>query len=314
MTTLGTLRRLDPRSVWTHEAIDFTPWLAEHIEKLGDAVGLELELVRRESSVGDFSVDLLARDLGRNQLVVIENQLEATDHSHLGQLLTYAAGTDAGGVIWICRKFREEHRQALDWLNEHCRDVNFFGIVVEILQIDGSNPAVNFRPVAFPNDWTRRSQQVVESGELSERMQAYQTFFQRLLDRLREEHNFTGARKGQPQSWYQFSSGHRGFKYAVSYARGAKIRAELYIDTGVGEENIAAFEALLIQKDTIEQEIGEALCWERLEGSRACRIATYRDGSIDESDDEIELYLDWTIERMLRLKQVFDGRLRVLKW
>lgn len=314
MNALGTLKRLDPRQVWAHEATEFTPWLADQLDMLGDAIGLELELVRRESSVGDFSVDLLARDLGSNQIVVIENQLEVTDHSHLGQLLTYAAGTSAGSVIWICREFREEHRQALDWLNEHCLDIDFFGVVLEVLQINDSAPAPNFRPIAFPNDWTRRSHRVAGSGELSERTLMYQEFFQRLLDQLREEHRFTGARKGQPQSWYSFSSGHTGFKYGFSFARGNEIRAEIYIDTGEADENLMLFDGFFADSDAIAQEFGEPLRWERLDNSRACRIATYHTGSIDDSDEQLEAHLAWAIDRLLRIKHVFGNRLAALAY
>lgn len=312
MPRLGNLQRIDPRDVWDHEATDFTPWLSERIEMLGDVLNLELELVQRESRVGDFSVDLLARDLGRNGFVVIENQLEATDHTHLGQLLTYAAGTNAGSVIWLCRAFREEHRQALDWLNEHCRDVDFFGVVVEVLRIDDSAPAVNFRPVAFPNDWSRRSQEVAKSSELSERAQAYQEFFERLLERLRTQHDFTRARKGQPQNWYAFASGHTGYKYGLSFARGGQVRVDLYIDTGDGDKNLEAFERLIDEQETLDREFDESLQWERLEESRACRIATYRDGSIEDSDEELEEYLDWGIDQLLRFKDVFGGRLDAL--
>ena len=138
---LGKISRVDLRNVWRHEAIDFTPWLVDHIDLVGEALGLELEVVGREHGVGDFSVDILARDLGRDKLVVIENQLEETDHTHLGQLITYAAGLEASVVIWVSRGIREEHRQALDWLNRgDGATTEYFGVAIELLQIDGSKP------------------------------------------------------------------------------------------------------------------------------------------------------------------------------
>ncbi len=181
--------------------------------------------------------------------------------------------------------------------------------MLEVLQIDDSAPAANFRPIAFPNDWTRRSQEAAKSSELSERAKAYQEFFQRLLDHLREEHRFTGARKGLPQNWYSFSSGHSGFNYGVSFARGGEIRAEIYVDTGEGDENLEIFETFQAEREAIEHEFGEPLRWERLDNSRGCRIAMYRDGSIEDSDEELEEYLKWATDRMLRFKKVFDGRL-----
>src|SRR5258708_2074728 len=204
-TSLGKLQRVDPRAVWKQEAHDFTPWFAENIEMLGEVLGLELEVVHREADVGDFSLDILARDLGRDRLVVIENQLEPTDHSHLGQLITYAAGLEASVVIWVSREFREEHRQALDWLNRgDGATTEYFGVVIELLQVDESKPAVNFRLVASPNNWSRESKRSPGIDEVSGKRSSYQEFFQLLIDELREKHRFTNAKAGQPQNWYSF--------------------------------------------------------------------------------------------------------------
>ena len=312
MHELGSLKRLDPRSIWAQEARDFTPWLAHNLDRLSEALGLDLELLDQESPVGNFSADILAKDLGTGRTVVIENQLEPTDHSHLGQLITYAAGLDAEVVIWVCRELREEHRQALDWLNRgHGALTDFFGVVVELLQIDESRPAVNFRPVAFPNDWFRR-QRTEPRGEITTKQQRYKQFFQQLIDELRESHRFTKARVGQPQNWYSFSSGTSGFTYGVSFAGGGKVRAELYIDTGDGERNQSALDRLQDDASTIEQEFGEPLEWETLDGRRACRIATYRLGAIGDRDEKLDEYRSWAVERMLRFKKVFGTRIQNL--
>src|SRR6266851_3093921 len=138
---LGTLVFLDPRDVWSSESIEFTPWLADHLDLLGEALGIDLELDGREAPVGDFSADLLARDNNRDRLVVIENQLEQTDHDHLGKMLTYAAGRSAGVVVWIAKKIREEHRAAIDWLNEHTdEELEFFAVELQVPKIDESRP------------------------------------------------------------------------------------------------------------------------------------------------------------------------------
>jgi hypothetical protein len=307
---LGKLLRVDPRNVWKHEALDFTPWLVEHIDELGEVLGLELEVVGREHAVGDFSVDIKARDVGRNKVVVIENQLEETDHTHLGQLITYAAGLEAGVVIWVSREVREEHRQALDWRNRgEGATTEYFGVVVELLQIDDSKPAVNLRVVASPNDWVRGTMRARTTDEPSGIYTLYQQFFQQLIDELREKHRFTNARAGQPQSWYSFTSGTTGFTYAFSFAAGGRLRAEIYIDRGQRDQNVAALEALRTDKSALEEAFGEPFDWELLEGKRACRIAVYRLGSIKDSTESLEAYHRWAVDRLLRFKRVFDSRL-----
>ncbi len=226
MVNLGAIEKVDLREVWPNEASDFTPWLCDNLDKLGAALGLDLELQSPEAPVGAFSLDVLAHDLGSNRPVIIENQLEATDHDHLGKLLTYAAGYDAYAVVWLTREFRDEHRQALDWLNQRTGDdTQFFGVVVEAWKIDESRPAPHFRPVAMPNEWQKRT--ATESaknsfGNVSERGERYRAFFQSLMDTLREKHRFTNARKGQPQSWYSFSSGYSGVAYGASFSRDGK--------------------------------------------------------------------------------------------
>jgi Domain of unknown function (DUF4268) len=305
---LGKLSRVDPRSVWRHEAHDFTPWLAEHIDMLAEVLGLDVEVVTREGAVGDFSVDIVANDLGRRRKVVIENQLEATDHAHLGQLVTYAAGLEASVVVWVSPEFRDEHRQALDWLNRAGSGTEYFGVVLELLRVDESKPAVNFRLVASPNNWTR----LPRGGgtqELSSKSAAYKEFFQKLIDELREKYNFTNARAGQPQNWYSFSSGIRGFSYGASFAAKGRLRCELYIDLGHDEANEKALE--LLKKASVEVEglFQEKLSWEDLDTKRACRVACYRPGTIEDSDESLESHLKWTVDKLLLFKKAFGQRL-----
>jgi hypothetical protein len=308
MAELGRLSRIDPHEVWKSEAGDFTPWLAENLDHLAEVLGLELELTQREVSVGDFSVDVVAHDLGRDRVVIIENQLEPTDHTHLGQIITYAAGLDAGVVIWISAQFREEHRQALDWLNRlHEGHTEFFGVVVELLRVDESKPAVNFRLVAFPN---RSRNATPPSDEISPKRAAYQQFFQRLLDELREKHKFTNARAAQPQNWYTFSSGMRGFSWGFSFALGGRVRDELYIDTPDADRNEQILDELIKDRASIEKDFGEPLEWERLDEKRACRVACYRSGNIEDSSEKLEEIQAWAVDRLLKFKRVFSPRLK----
>lgn len=312
MPDFGLLKKVDLREVWSKEAREFTPWLANHLSSLGEALGMDLELRSSEVAVGDFSCDIVARDLGSNRNVVIENQLSPTDHDHLGKLITYASGLEAGVVVWIAQELRDEHRQALDWLNQRTdANVDFFGVVVEVLRIDDSRPAYTFRPVALPNEWRKRNISIPGSPKVSERSEAYRAFFQGLIDELRERHRFTGARVGQPQNWYSFASGVAGITYGVSFAQGNQVRAELYIDTEDVQANKALFDALEAEKDVLEGRLGEPLTWERLDHRRASRIAVYRPGSIDESSMLGEIRA-WAIDRLLKLKGVLGPRVAQL--
>jgi len=308
MIELGTLEKVDPRTIWIHEAHDFTPWLADNLDRLGDAIGIELELTEREANVGDFSLDLLARDLGRNANVIIENQLATTDHDHLGKLITYASGYDAQVVLWVSTEIREEHRQALDWLNQRTdSSTEFFAVVVEVIKIGESNPALQFRVVVSPNEW-RKSARIKTTSDTSEKSERYRTYFQTLIDDLRETHKFTGAKKAQPQNWYSFSSGNKTFVYSHSFAARNRIRAEAYVDTGDADENKAFFDLLHNDRETIEAQYGQQLEWERLDDKRACRIAVYRDGSIEDSSEELQAIHEWAVQQLLKLKEVFGPR------
>lgn len=309
---LGKLDHVDPRNIWDKEARDFTPWLADHLDLLGEALGIDLELIKIEKSVGDFSCDIQAHDTGRDRPVIIENQLEPTDHRHLGQLVTYAAGLDAAVVIWISPEVREEHREALDWLNRHTDErIEFFGVALETIRIDDSKPAAQFRPVAFPNTWSKTVSSSARSGELSDKRISYQQFFQSVLDELREKHRFTNARAAQPQNWYTFPSGTRGIVYGAAFASRERLRAELYIDVGDAARNKAIFDALLASKDRIEKDFDALLEWERLDNRRASRIAFVRpDTSIEDAADHGDEIRAWLIQGLLKMKAVFGPLLK----
>jgi hypothetical protein len=310
MNEFGKLKRLHPRDMWSNEARDFTPWVAEHIGELGEALGMELELTREEAAVGDFSLDILAKEVGRNRPVVIENQLTATDHDHLGKLLTYASGFDARVVIWIAYSIREEHRQALEWLNERTdSDTEFYGVLVEVLQIDDSKPAYNFRAIVFPNEWKKSIQNPLP-GQTSEKNEKYREYFQRLIDELREKHRFTNARKGQPQSWYSFASGISGITLGMCFAWNNKARIEVGIDVGEQERNKELFDTLYSKKDQIESEYGESMIWERLDDRKSSRIALYREGSIEGDTESLEDLMKWSITHLIKMKKTVIPRIK----
>jgi hypothetical protein len=228
-------------------------------------------------------------------------------------MLTYAAGFDSSTVIWISERIREEHRQAIEWLNERTSaETNFFAIEIEVIRIDESRPAYNFKLVVFPNEWHKTRAQS-SAGKLTPKEEAYKKFFQALIDDLREKYSFTAARIGQPQNWYTFPSGISGIVYSASFAQGQRIRVELYVDVGESEKNKELFDWLLQHKQSIELEVGQALSWERMEDKQASRIAIYRDGSIESEEVMLNEIKSWTIAQLLAFKKVFSPRLQKYK-
>lgn len=303
MTDFGEINNVNVREIWANEATDFTPWLSENIDKLGLALGMELEIQETEADVGDFSLDILAKDLGTGRIVIIENELKETDHDHLGKLLTYAGGFDAGVLVWISTQLRDEHRKALEWLNEHtASDIDCFGVVIEVIKIDSSKPAFIFKPVVFPNEWQKDARRGT-SVKPSPRTEAYKEYFQTLIDELRTKYKFTGAKAAQPQNWYTFASGVTGIVFTNSFVKGGKVRAEVYIDFQDKEKNKNFFDGLLARKESIERDFGGALSWERLDDKRASRIAAYRDGEIDWESGKLDEIKAWSIDNLLRLKK-----------
>jgi hypothetical protein len=308
---LGTIAHVDPREIWEREPALFTPWLASNLNLLGAALGYDLELVEIESRSGDFLCDILARESGTNRTVVIENRLDRTNHDHLGKLLTYAASKEATVVIWISPNVRDDHRDAIDWLNRHTSDeIDLFAVQLETIRVDTSLPAPNFRPVAFPNAWSR-TRRKSSSHEPSARGERYRQFFQGLIDELRKTYQFTNARVAQPQSWYAFASGVTGVRYSSTFDADGRLRAELYIDTGDVQHNKAIFDVFFKVRNAIEQQFEEPLIWERLDHRRASRIMVARDKSgIEEAETSGPIMRQWMVEQLVLLKRVFGPKLR----
>lgn len=211
---LGRLEPVDPRTVWPHEAQHFTPWLLEHADVLSDVLGMDLELKAAEHRVGEFSLDLIGTDQASGERVIVENQLDQSDHAHLGQILTYAGGTDPTNVIWVATGFREEHRAALEWLNERTDErTRFFAVLLQTVRISGSPPAPLLTPVVRPNDWGKQVRATTTSGrsrswtENDFRTAIGETGDEQLIafaDRLYEH-----TRAAAPGAWTYFGEGRR---------------------------------------------------------------------------------------------------------
>ena len=298
----------DLRSVWPNEASNFTPWLADNIHLLGEALGMDLEKGDTEAPVGNFSVDILTSDNGNGQLVVIENQLAQTDHSHLGQLLTYMAGRNANVIVWIAERFRDEHRAALDALNERTgEDTQFFGIEVELWQIDNSRPAVNFKLVATPNGWSKQTGG--RRSALSEEEESFRTFFQELVDSLTPTLRWSNRKLHQRV--HRFSAGHgRKADFRASFSRDKeRCRVEVCLDGQDGKSNKGLFDHLVEHRVAIEAAIGVGLEWERWDDRPACRISVTRPGAITADEETLVDIQQWMVANLLKFKQAFGPRL-----
>lgn len=318
-STLGRLSSVTLREVWSHEARSFTPWLAksENIALLGEVLRLnEIELVATEADVGRFSTDIVARAAG-GVTVLIENQLEETDHRHLGQLLTYLAGqpNEEVVVVWIASKFLEEHSAAIDWLNTNTNDsFGFLGVEVEVLRIGDSPLAPRFNVVAKPNNWSRNvrstARHAVEQSELRPSYQLRLLYWESFSSFLRERQSTFKIGRPCRDHWFEFRIGRSGFGISATITpEKDRIGVELYIHR---DPEKRAFRALHLQRARIDQEFGETLDWPELPGKKAARIALYRTG-IDPSDEgKRQEYQSWMLSRMEKFRQVFAERVRSL--
>lgn len=311
MQPLSRLTTVDLRKVWKHEAYDFTPWLLENADALADVMGIDLDLSAAEHPVGPYSVDLVGQDLTNNCVLIVENQLSSTDHGHLGQLVTYAAGTEARTVVWMASSFREEHRQALDFLNSlGAGDVRFFGVEIGIVCIDGSPPAPMFKVVAQPNDWHSIVSTAAKASAQSAtgKGQFYVLFWQRFLERVQtERQGWTNAKKVGPSTWLSMPSPFDGgaVSYSMGFAFGGKLRNELYFGTPDAETNLAMFEILRAHQPKIEAIFEGPLSWEDLPGKKSCRIAVYGEGDVAQLDQH-ENYINWFIMSGSKLRQALE--------
>jgi hypothetical protein len=296
--------KLDPvplRELWKHEERGFSAWLAEHLDLLAEAVGITLSEPLREVEVGSFSVDLVAEDEGSNR-VVIENQLEPTDHDHLGKLLTYLTNLEAKTAIWVARDPRPEHINAITWLNETTPDdVSFFLVKIAAYRIGNSDPAPLFTVVVGPS---AEGKDIGRSKkELAERHVLRLKFWEGLLARAKARGlTYHAGRSPSKDSWISASAGKRGLTFVYLVWLEDKTGVELYIDTGDGEENKAIFDALAAKQADIEKAFGGSLSWERLDGKRGSRIRhTIQTGGISGTEERWPIMWDEMTDAMERL-------------
>ena len=307
---LGKVEKLTIRDQWKNEEYDFTPWLAkeENIQLLGDEINLDLEVEDIEVSIGSYKADIVARD-GNNRTVIIENQLEKTDHKHLGQIITYASGVEAQIIVWVCSQVTEEHRQAIDWLNDVTRaDIAFFACEIELWRIGDSVPAPKFNIVASPNDWTKVLKSTINSKELSETKKAHLDFWSGFKAYMEDSGTSLKLRQPRPQHWYTMAVGRSKFNISLTTNTQSKqVGCEIYIR---GETAKTAFAQLQEQKPNIEAVLSK-LEWHELPDGQDCRIKLSHDGDSKEQSQWPELH-SWLKQQSEVFFKVFSPLIKEL--
>lgn len=305
----------DVREFWQDEARDFTPWLADEIgaddsSHLADVLGLDLTVIETEKSVGKYNVDILAEVTDDGRQVVIENQLNQSDHDHLGKTIAYAAGVDADIIVWIAPKFNDEHRDAMRWLNENSREgVDLFAIRVEVWRIADSPPAVRLNLVEDPSEWKEKAKRT--SDDLTETKQLQEEFWTEFRDRIQESRTPLRARKPRPLHYYTNPIGKSGMHLSfVNVSKEGTLRIDLII-----EDNEEAFWELHAEKETIETEFGTELVWDEPRETRAGKmrsnVSLIRDADIENSE-AWEEYFEWMMDRGERFHDAFYDRIQQL--
>jgi hypothetical protein len=311
---LSKLKKVDLREEWKNEASDFTKWLAqeENLKLLSEEIGIDdISLIQTEASVGKFSVDILAEEGNTGRKVVIENQLESTNHDHLGKIITYASGFDAEIVVWIVKDVRDEHKQAVDWLNEHTDDkVNIFAIRMELWQIGDSPYAPKFNVVSMPNDWAKAIKKSAAQSDLSDRRLMQFEFWTQFREyAASKKSTLRVIRKPYPQHWYDISIGNsKSHLSLIVDANNEQIRCEFYIP-----DSKPLFKALHNNKEAIEAKLSaHELEWMELAGKKASRVRTIH--TIDvENNGNWEKSFHWLMETAQEFQSVFADQIKNMK-
>jgi len=311
MTTakLSRIKKIDLRKAWNHEALDFTKWLAEdeNLQLLSEEVQIDMHALQTEATVGRYNLDILAEEDNTGHKIIIENQLEPTNHDHLGKVITYASGVDAQTIIWIVKEVREEHIKAIDWLNEHLdEEINLFLIKMELWQIGDSDYAPKFQIISQPNDWARVIKQSVSTDELSAGAIRKQEYWNAFRDYATKRGTKLSLRSPKPRHWYDISIGTRYAYISLTInSRANQLSCQIYISS---EQEL--YDALERNHGSIEKELGYPLVWEPLETKKASRIVIYKDANVVDQDKWQEQH-EWLINTAEQFYRVFSKHIKL---
>lgn len=306
MIELGRLEKVELREVWQKEDRDFTPWLAldENIQRLSEEIGLNLEVQSQEQNVGPFRADILCLDLNDGHHVLIENQLERTDHVHLGQLMTYAAGLDVVTIIWIASKFTEEHRAALDWLNRITDETfRFFGIEIELSRIGDSLPAPVFNVVSKPNDWSKNVKRTAANIELNDAGILRLEYWQAFKNFMEDRRSFLRIGTPSHRTYSNISVGKSGIHLTADIrVKSGQIVTYLWLDGPRHKENFDRLYSSCF--DSSIEVIGSDVVWDRNDPNNSSTVAAVLDADYANREDW-ERQFSWFKENLERFHQFF---------
>ena len=301
---LGKLQEVDIRKLWNHEQYDFSEWLSkpENLEQLNDVIGLTLSEVEKEVYVGSYRCDLVGIDETTGDKVIIENQLETSNHDHLGKIITYASGLDAKVVVWIVKEAREEHRSAIEWLNNNTSEkINFFLIEIHAYQIGDSLCAPKFEIVEKPNGFIKNAKTQSGSGDYNKSQGERIEFWTRLNEILVERGKPFNVRKATSDHWYDVAIGRSGVHVSMTLVnKEGVVGIELYIS-----EDKDLFDKLYAQKDEIEEKLGLHPYWQRLDGKKASRILYRMPGLNFDDHSNYDQLINEMIDKAVLFSKVF---------
>ena len=301
---LGKLEEVDIRKVWPHEQYDFSKWLAteENIKELGDTLNLSLTDVETEKFVGNYRCDILCKDEITGKMVLIENQLEPTNHDHLGKIITYASGLDAAVVVWIVASARDEHASAIEWLNKHTDDeISFFLMEVHAYKIGDSDPAPQFKIIEQPNDFVKIVKAVSKNSDMNESQKNRLEFWTQFNEVVDSQGKPFNKRKATTDHWYNVAIGSSDASISIDLVnKEHRIRVSLWIN-----DNKDIFDALFQRKDEIETALGFGLEWNRLNNKKASYICTYIKGLDFKKQDNYPMLMEQIVDLVLKMRNVF---------
>ena len=301
---IGKFVEVDIRDLWKHEQYDFSEWLSkeENIENLNDILGLTLVDISKEAYVGSYRCDIFAKDETTGTKVIIENQLEASNHDHLGKIITYASGLDAKVVVWIVKQAKEEHRSAIEWLNNNTNnELNFFLIELHAYKIDDSNPAPMFEVIEKPNGFIKNTKAINNQDNLNKSQSERLEFWNKCNEVVEQNGKPFNIRKATTDHWYDVALGTSEAHISINLVnKSSYVVIDVYIN-----DNKELFDKLMDKKDIIESELGFKLVWDRLDNGKASRIKYRIKGLNFDDHSNYEELMKEIIDKVIKMRSVF---------